>query len=138
MNTNEPIKEIIRHWMGKAREALASAEAEYLAGRYTFAMNRAYYSCFYAATSVLLRQKRKFSKHSGVRSALHREIIKTGLLSPDFGKIYDRLYENRQEGDYLELIRFEKDQVYQAIQDATTFVSEIEKILLDTSLIEQP
>lgn len=120
-------KEVVRYWMEKADEAIASAMSEQSAGRYGFALNRAYYACFYAASALLFKNNKKFTKHSGVRSALHQYVVKTGVMSEKFGKIYDRLFESRQEGDYLELVEFEKDQVEAAISDAVAFVLEIKK-----------
>lgn len=130
MKSERDIAAIARYWMEKACDALASAESELSAGRFTFAMNRAYYACFYAASAILLKSRRRFSKHSGVRAALHQHLVKTGHMKVEFGKIYDRLFENRQEGDYLEMIQFEKDQVQYAVQDAKMFVSEVHKLLV--------
>lgn len=96
---------------------------------FTFALNRSYYACFYAASAVLLKQGRRFSKHSGVRAALHQHFIKTEKLSSTLGNIYDWLFDNRQEGDYLPLVHFEKSQVEQAITDATAFVAEVRKLI---------
>lgn len=129
MKLDSDIVAIAKYWMEKSNDALASAESELAASRFTFAMNRAYYACFYAASAILLKSRRRFSKHSGVRAALHQHLVKTGHMKVEFGKIYDRLFENRQEGDYLELIQFEKDQVQHAIQDAKKFVSEVQKLL---------
>lgn len=129
MKVDREISAIVHYWMEKARDALASAGSEFSAGRYSFAMNRAYYACFYAASAVLLNNKRRFSKHSGVRSAVHQYLVKTGQLQIEFGKIYDRLFENRQEGDYLELVKFEEDQIRQALHDAGVFVLEMQKII---------
>lgn len=129
MKSDKEITAIVRYWMEKANDSLASAESEVAAGRYTFAMNRAYYACFYAASAILLQNKRRFSKHSGVRAALHQHLVKTGQMKIEHGKIYDRLFENRQEGDYLELIRFEEEQVSHAIQDARAFVTEVQKLI---------
>lgn len=128
MKQNKETLEIAKYWMEKSREALDSARSEFNAGRFIFAMNMTYYACFYAASAVLLKRGHKFVKHSGVRAAVHQQLVKAGLLSADFGKLYDRLFENRQEGDYLELVNFEEEQIAQAIKDATTFVDEIEKI----------
>lgn len=130
MKADAEVATIAKYWMEKAREALASAKSELSAGRRTFAMNRAYYACFYAASAILLKRHRRFSKHSGVRSALHQHLVKPGHMSVDLGKIYDRLFENRQEGDYLELIQFEEDQVRNAIQDAEAFVTEAQKLVI--------
>lgn len=129
MKSDTEIAAISKYWMEKAHDAIASAESELLAGRHTFAMNRAYYACFYSASAILLKNRRRFSKHSGVRAAVHQHLVKPGRIEVTLGKIYDRLFENRQEGDYLELIQFEEDQVRNAIQDATTFVSEIQKFI---------
>lgn len=129
MTRQDAKNDIIRYWLEKADEALSSAMSELSSSRLTFAMNRAYYACFYAASALLLKQNQRFSKHSGVRSALHQHIVKKGHLSVDLGKIYDRLFENRQEGDYIELVRFEKEQAEEAISDATRFVTAVRKLL---------
>lgn len=135
MSPNQAKEQIISYWMEKAVESLASAQSELKESRMTFAMNRAYYACFYAVSAVLLKLGKRFSKHSGVRSALHEHIVKTGKLSIELGKAYDRLFENRQEGDYLELVDFEKDQVEEAIQQAETFVSAVQELLKRESRI---
>ncbi|MDY6843778.1 MAG: HEPN domain-containing protein [Thermodesulfobacteriota bacterium] len=56
MKKEEARQEVIQYWMEKAHEALQSARAEQLAGRLVFAINRAYYGCFYSASAVLLRE----------------------------------------------------------------------------------
>lgn len=110
MKSAKDVAAVAGYWLEKAADSLASAESEFAARRFAFAMNRAYYACFYAASAILLRLGHRFSKHSGVRSAVHQKLVKTGLITPDLGKIYDRLFENRQEGDYLEMVHFEEEQ----------------------------
>jgi len=58
--------------MEKADESLASSKAEQQSQRYHFAVNRAYYACFYAASAILLQEGVRFKKHSGVRAAVHK------------------------------------------------------------------
>jgi uncharacterized protein len=53
----------------------------------------------------------KFKKHSGVRAAFHKNFVKTGLISQEYGQFYDEIFEARQRGDYIELVRFEKEQI---------------------------
>lgn len=129
MTDDEKRTVVIRYWLEKADEALVSAKSELDANRLTFSLNRAYYACFYAASALLLKDGFKFSKHSGVRAALHQHVIKTGRLSKTFGDAYDWLFDNRQEGDYLPLVHFEKSQVEQAITDAMAFVAEVRKLI---------
>ena len=52
-----------------------------------------------------------FRKHSGVRAAFHREFIRARLLDVKWGKLYDHLFEDRQEGDYIALIAFDPEYV---------------------------
>ena len=115
--------------MEKSREALASARAEETSKRYVFAVNRAYYACFYAASAVLLLQGEKFVKHSGVRSALHKKLVKTGRLELQWGRFYDRVFENRQRGDYQELVVFDSEQVADIIENATAFVARMQQLI---------
>lgn len=122
--------EIIKYWIEKADDAIASAKSEMAAKRFTFAMNRAYYACFYSASAALMGRGFKFTKHSGVRSAVHQQLVKKGLISDEYGKIYDRMFENRQEGDYLELVEFEQGQLEQSIDEAARFVEKMKSIIV--------
>jgi uncharacterized protein (UPF0332 family) len=120
---------VIEYWLRKSSEALESAESEYSAARYSFAVNRAYYACFYALSAVLLRHGRSYVKHSGVRAALHRRLIKTGTLEARWGQFYDRVFDYRQRGDYQELVVFEADQVRDLCTNASGFVEEMRRLL---------
>ena len=80
MKEEQARAEVVRYWMDKAHEALKAARSEQEAGRFVFAVNRAYYACFYSVSAVLVRRGEKFSKHSGVRAAVHRSLVKTEEL----------------------------------------------------------
>jgi uncharacterized protein (UPF0332 family) len=129
MTDEEARREVVRYWLDQAREALASVRSESAAGRFNFAVNRAYYACFYAASAVLLSEGRKFVKHSGVRAALHRHLVKTGRIEPDLGRCYDLLYQRRGQADYAELVTFDQPQVAEMTRKAGEFVSAMERIL---------
>lgn len=129
MTQEDARREVVAYWTEKAAEALSSAEAEFQAGRLSFAVNRAYYACFYALSAVLLGEDLRFVKHSGVRAALHRSVLKTGRLEPRWGRFYDRVFENRQRGDYQELVSFEAEQVAEIIEQARGFVSEMRRLM---------
>jgi len=129
MTTEDAREAVIAFWGDKAAEALQSAQSEFAAGRLTFAVNRAYYACFYSVSALLLKDGRKFLKHSGVRSALHRHLVKTGKVSTVWGRFYDRTFENRQRGDYQELVSFEAEQVSEIIEHAQGFVAEMGRLI---------
>ena len=45
-----------------------------------------------------------------------------------WGKAFDRIFENRQSADYVELWEFETDQVEEIVRDAERFVREIRRL----------
>ncbi|MDP1808801.1 MAG: HEPN domain-containing protein [Actinomycetota bacterium] len=114
-------KAVILYWFEKSQEALSAADDDFKAGRYSFAINRTYYACFYALSAVLIADDVRFVKHSGVRGALHRMFVKPGKISPDLGRFYDRLFENRQRADYQELVVFEREQTEEALAGPDCF-----------------
>ena len=130
MTSDQARAEVIAFWLGRSDEAVASALAELAAGRCAFAVNRAYYACFYALSAVLLAGARKYAKHSGVRAALHRDLIRSGRLDPAWGRVYDRVFENRQRGDYQELVVFDAEHANELCEEAAAFVAQMRRLLL--------
>jgi len=82
-------KTVMEYWWEKADACIFSAKRELDAGEYAFAINRLYYALYYAVSAVLLACNVSFRKHSGVRSAFHREIVKTGLMNTKWGLLYE-------------------------------------------------
>ena len=129
MKKEEARTEVIRYWMEKAHEALQSSRSEQLAGRLVFAINRAYYGCFYSASAVLLRAGERFSKHTGVRAAVHRSLVKAGKVDASWGRFYDLIFKSRQRGDYQELVEFSSEEAEELISQAEGFVDVMKKLL---------
>ena len=113
----------VRYWLTKANECLASAQDELGAGRLDFAVNRCYYAAFYAASAVLLSRGHRFVKHSGVRAAVHQHLVKTGLLATDWGQLYDEIYDERSQGDYIAFTSFEATDVDSMMERVTRLVA---------------
>lgn len=121
--TTDPRAELARNWWSKALESIESAKRELDAGSCSFSVNRLYYSAFYAVTAALLERNLSFKRHSGARRAFHHEFIKSGLLDPKWGRVYDQLFEDRQEGDYLADISFSREYVESQLAICTEFLS---------------
>lgn len=130
MSKVEVRQETVRHWWKMAEETLQSARTEYEAGLLHGAINRAYYAVFYVATALLVERGLRFKKHAGVRAALHREVTKTGVLPAEMGALYDRLFADRQRGDYLVLTEFEPEYVKEKIESVATFLGAIRPLLV--------
>ena len=129
MTEDEARRSVVGYWTKKADAALASARSETAAKRFDFATNRLYYACFYAASAVLLRAGKKFVKHSGVRGAVHQDLVKAGKLDIRWGKTYDQIFERRQFSDYMELYEPEESEVLDMLKQAEGFVAEMKRLL---------
>lgn len=121
--------EAVAFWLSKAEAALASARSERAVGRFDFAVNRAYYAAFYGATGVLLGMGMRFAKHSGVRRAIHRDLVKAGRLPTERGHAFDQLFKSRQTADYLDFARFTPEEVDSLIAEAEAFVAEMRRLV---------
>ena len=132
MTRDDATAQAVRYWLAKARECLASAEDEARSCRLSFAVNRCYYAAFYAASAVLLARGKRFVKHSGVRAAVHRDLVKPGLLPEDLGRIYDRLFHDRQQGDYIEFVSFDAAEVGSTIGESRNLVGALEALAATT------
>ncbi|NNM88558.1 MAG: HEPN domain-containing protein [Phycisphaerae bacterium] len=129
MNDQEARRLVAQGWMDKAELALAAARRDYAAGDMALAVNRIYYACFYAASAVLLNEGHQFSKHAGVRAAVHQHLVNTKRLSMQWGKFYDQAFEDRQEADYQALTVFESPRVQSRMDQAAAFLVEMQHLL---------
>jgi hypothetical protein len=129
MSEKQKLKEVVQYWIEKANDSISAAEDELKAGRFSFTVNRIYYACFYIVSAVLLQRKLKFTKHSGVRTAFHQHLVKTGQVSREQGQLYDELFEARLRGDYIELVHFEKQEIEEWLKQASEFVKAVGSLI---------
>jgi uncharacterized protein (UPF0332 family) len=73
-----------------------------------------------------------------LRSAVHKDLAKAGLIDPTWGRVFDRIFENRQSADYVALWDFEREQVEQMIQEAEGFVLQMERLLNEAKTVAPP
>jgi len=84
---------------GRAVEWLTSAQNEEKTNTDASA-SCAYYAALYALSALFALEGKVFSSHDGVEIVLHRDYIKTGILSKDFGKDFRTLRDLRKVGNY--------------------------------------
>jgi len=103
------------------------SEADLLlnAGHFRGAINRAYYAMFYAIQVLVVKNKVKVSKHSGVISYFDREFVKPGIIDKEYSKWLHRLFDLRQDADYGDMFEPSDDQCRQAVEQARQFVHRI-------------
>ena len=113
---------VARYRLERARESLAEARLLLGAGHANTFVSRVYYACFYAASAALLAQDKVATTHGGLRTLLHQHFVKLGLVATEMGRFYDALFDNRQKGDYADLVRFDLGAVQGWLEQAENFV----------------
>ncbi len=120
---------LIAIWLEKSDDSIKSAKIELKEGHTVFALNRIYYACFYATTALLLKDDKQYSKHSAVAANLNRIFIKTGIIDKKWNKFYQRLFDDRQYGDYHPTLSFDADDIASRIEDAGEFIRVIRDLI---------
>lgn len=120
---------LIKYWIEKAHNDLESARGNYQAGRLANSVRDIYFASFHAVTAVLLKEGKTFKKHSAVRAAVHRDLIKTGKIDASWGPFYEWIFDNRQQADYQPMVQFEADEVEAILEQAEVFVNEMDRLL---------
>jgi uncharacterized protein (UPF0332 family) len=128
----EDVESLISYRIQRAEESLRAAEIMYEKDMLGFAMNRIYYSMFYAVQAALIVKDVSFSKHGQVKAYLNRELVKTGIIPISLGRIYNKAFEYRQKFDYVDFAEPEKDLVESYLKEARVFLDGIEQYLQNT------
>ena len=119
---NNEQRELVAYRRERAHESLEEAKILLENGHINTFVNRVYYACFYIVSSLLLTKELSSAKHSGVRSLFHQNYVRLGLVDVEMGHVYDKLFDNRQKGDYADLVRFESKDVDSWYDEAKEFV----------------
>ncbi len=120
---------LIKYRMERAHETLDEAKILFDAGRINAYVNRLYYACFYAVSALLRTKGFSTSRHSQLRSLLHREFVKAGIIPKELAKHFDILFDSRLEGDYSDFIHFNADDVTIWLERSKEFVDHIDRLI---------
>jgi len=121
--------ELVSYRLQRARETLADARILADAGRWNPCVNRLYYACFYAVSALLIQEGLSSTKHTGLRSLFNRHFVKTNKVPKDKARIFNDLFERRQEGDYVDFVSFEESQVLLWLPEAEAFVKNLADLI---------
>jgi uncharacterized protein (UPF0332 family) len=125
----EDERTLVFYRLQRAKEAVEEAILLFEASHVNAYVNRLYYACFYAVSALLLTKNMSTSKHGYLRSLMHKEFVKTGLIPTELGKHFDLLFDSRQEGDYGDLATFKSEEVADWLVKTKTFVEYVEKLI---------
>jgi len=91
------------------------------------AASRAYYAAFHAVTALFAVRGQSFSKHSALRAALHRDLIRSGEWSTELGEDFELLSSLRHRGDYGGMLRVSKNSAQLSLQSAASIIDAVRR-----------
>ncbi len=110
----------------KAQVTLKAARLMMNNELYDSALNRLYYSVFYAVSALLVKNGVNVMSHEYVFNKFNEMFINTGLIPKKFGDLYNELYEKRQTGDYQDLYDFDYDTIDHLFEPVESFIKLIQ------------
>lgn len=120
---------LVRYRLERSKETLKDAETLLSSGSLISAVNRMYYSMFYAVVALLKTKGFSSSKHSGVRAMFNQHFVKTGIVPKEIGKFYEKIFNERQEGDYIDYSEFTTEQVENYLESCRLYTGQLRDIV---------
>lgn len=119
----EDNRSLISYRIDRSRESIKASKIMLENDMPSFAMNRIYYSMFYAVQALLVLRGVSFSKHGQIKGYFNREFIKNSILPVDMGRLYNKVFEYRQKFDYVDFAVPDRAMVEEYIERAERFHS---------------
>lgn len=122
-------KALISYRKQKAYDSLREAKAVAQLGFWNLAGNRLYYAVFHMASALLLDKGFVAKTHSGVIHLIGANFVTTNRLSKEEGRLFSRLYELRQSGDYDDMYNATEEEVLPYFQQTENFLARMESLI---------
>ncbi|MCF6297852.1 MAG: HEPN domain-containing protein [Flavobacteriaceae bacterium] len=91
------------------------------------AVNRLYYSLYYAVNALLVMNKIQTKSHSATKSQFSLHFVKTGKFDKKYGKLLSELFDWRQKGDYENIFDYDKKSVQPLFKPVSEMIRLIEE-----------
>lgn len=122
-------EDLIKYRIARAKDTYEDAEILAEKEKWNSAINRLYYSAYYAVIALLLAHDLKPATHNGVKSNFSEYFIRTGKVDKEFGKLYSQLFTWRQKGDYDDLFDFDREKVVPYFPPVKRLITSIEMMI---------
>ena len=125
------LQALVDYHLQRAKETLEEARIMQDIGHWNACANRLlYYAAFYAVSALLVHNGYGTTKHSGVKALFNRHYVKPGIISKEKGRLYNRLFDLRQEGDYMDFVFLDGDTVEPLVHETAEFIDTLRSLLL--------
>lgn len=103
--------EYVKYRIESAYQTYEAAKVLAESGYWNSAVNRLYYSVFYAVKALLVLNEIPSKTHSNTKSQFSQHFVKTGIFDKEYGRLFSELLDWRQKGDYDNIFDYDKSSV---------------------------
>ena len=127
--TDEERKSLVSIRLQNAKETLDEVPVHIENGFWNTATNRMYYACYYMTTALLIKQGYSASTHSGVIRLFGQYFVSTGVVSREMGRLYSKVYELRQSGDYDDWISIGEEDILPLVAYVDEYLTALKRLI---------
>jgi uncharacterized protein (UPF0332 family) len=135
MTTDNNDLEIIKMMLKKGRKKLKSAVINFENECFDDCVSRAYYAVFHTISAVLMTKKITCSSHKETIGSFNKEFVKQGTFPKSFSKTIQKLFNERQSGDYdfgssigADIAEEDIEQVKEIVESCETYLTGFYKV----------
>ena len=123
-------KALIQYRLERAIQTLDEAQVLYEHNKSPQSIvNRSYYSMFYATLALLATIDSESFKHSGVIALFDKNFVKQKILPKEMSLMLHEAFESRQEGDYKDFSKIDRDKATEILKSAEVFINFVKEKL---------
>ncbi len=130
--TSKERREYVKYRIESAHKTFEASKILSDNGFWNSAVNRLYYSVFYAVNALLVLNEIQTKSHSATKSQFSLHFVKTGKFDKKYGRLLSELFDWRQKGDYENIFDFNSDLVEPLFKPTIEMIELIEKEINNT------
>lgn len=113
----------------KAEATLEEAKGNMQMQYWAVVANRVYYAAYYAVSALLIYNGFDAQTHGGIIRLFGLHFISKGIISRESGRLYSKLFELRQTGDYDDVYMLSKEDVDNLIEPTQNLINEVRVLM---------
>ena len=123
-------QDLITYRIEKAFDAYKDAEILFNHKSYQSCANRLYYALYYIISAYLIQLNFEPKSHAGIKILFHKELIKTEILEKNVAVVFEKLFNLRNDADYIDFVVVEKNDVVELLLKTKEIIELIKNKLL--------
>ena len=128
---DEELQALIAYRLQRAADTIEEARLMQSIEHWNACANRLYYAAFYAVSALLVQDGYTASKHSSIKAMFNQHYVKPGKVKKEHGRLYNRLFDLRQEGDYIDFVYLAEEKVEPLLGETISFINTIRSLITD-------